>query len=550
MPCRIHSEVIDEEQDRQSRMQTREQRLREREVRRILHEEELAKLEELKAKGEDEESRHSSRHIKNEVERRQRELDVLKEQEEEDKWVFDCSGCGLHGENVDDGTHSVACEKCNIWQHSKCNGIKEADAEREDFHFVCSDCKRKAEDAKKPRISLKLGRTSSSPKTEKTERNSGYAHVNGGVAMDGSGKEVNGSANATSSPSSTTQPPVLAPAHHPPGSAGRPQQPWPGDPLLPRQQPSPNSHHQQATNGSSPYYQSHHHLHQNAHANAVAAAGFHQAQIHQHPQPYTNGWPPRAQPQFQPPASHRPAPLPQSSFMNTFSAGRPSAAPSANEAQGSPMKQRQQSNPADRAASFTAIGAHQPSSPQHALSPPPLNPEEQRRAGKSPTKQASPSPQAPNRTQTPMIHSSPSMALTAATPAQQVARAVPSPASSFFQASPNAQASPIPPVGNGPVIPQKHDPIRPPSRDHATETPVYPPATNLSPSRLPDGKGLGVHAGQGGLGTGQIPVKKLPGEDSSPVQPPAAAQVVQQMQLSPSLGHSEKSNGHIGNGEQ
>jgi len=99
-------------------MMTREQRLKEREVKRILHEEELARLEELKAKGEDPDARHSDRQLQSQLEKRQKELQEL--QSEEDPWVFDCSVCGMHGENIDDGTHSVACEKCNIWQHSKC----------------------------------------------------------------------------------------------------------------------------------------------------------------------------------------------------------------------------------------------------------------------------------------------------------------------------------------------------------------------------------------------------------------------------------------------
>jgi PHD-finger len=70
----------------------------------------------------------------------------------------------------DDGAHSVACEKCNIWQHSKCLGITKAEAEKDDFHFICKDCKQRIEDAKKPKISLKF-RTglSSSPTQPKGE---------------------------------------------------------------------------------------------------------------------------------------------------------------------------------------------------------------------------------------------------------------------------------------------------------------------------------------------------------------------------------------------
>jgi hypothetical protein len=52
----------------------------------------------------------------------------------------------------DDGSHSVACEECNVWQHSNCLGISKADAEKDDFHLICQDCKRKAEDANKPKL--------------------------------------------------------------------------------------------------------------------------------------------------------------------------------------------------------------------------------------------------------------------------------------------------------------------------------------------------------------------------------------------------------------
>lgn len=60
----------------------------------------------------------------------------------------------------------MACDKCNVWQHSACLGISQAEAEKEDFHFVCRDCKRREEDAKKPKIpSLKfhIGSSSSPP---------------------------------------------------------------------------------------------------------------------------------------------------------------------------------------------------------------------------------------------------------------------------------------------------------------------------------------------------------------------------------------------------
>ncbi|KAL9069459.1 MAG: hypothetical protein Q9161_005510 [Pseudevernia consocians] len=142
------------DEDRESRMMTREQRLKEREYKRILQEEELANLSEENKKVEAGEAKKSERHLKTEIEKRKKELAALAE---DDEWIFDCSKCGVHGTNLDDGSHSVACEKCNVWQHSACLGISQTDAEKDDFHFICQDCKRREEDAKKPKIpSLKF----------------------------------------------------------------------------------------------------------------------------------------------------------------------------------------------------------------------------------------------------------------------------------------------------------------------------------------------------------------------------------------------------------
>ncbi|MCJ1468697.1 hypothetical protein MMC07_007326 [Pseudocyphellaria aurata] len=151
---------------RESRMMTREQRLKDREYKRILHEEELANLSEDNKRVDAGKARMSERHLKAEMEKKKKELAALAE---EDEWVFDCSKCGIHGDNVDDGSHSIACEKCNVWQHSACHGISEAEAEKEDFHFICRDCQRRAEDAKKPKIpTLKfhLGSSSSPPSSK------------------------------------------------------------------------------------------------------------------------------------------------------------------------------------------------------------------------------------------------------------------------------------------------------------------------------------------------------------------------------------------------
>ena len=57
-----------------------------------------------------------------------------------------------------------------MWQHSACLGISQAEAEKDDFHFICQDCKRREEDAKKPKIpSLKFRLAlSSSPPDQKS----------------------------------------------------------------------------------------------------------------------------------------------------------------------------------------------------------------------------------------------------------------------------------------------------------------------------------------------------------------------------------------------
>ncbi|KAJ5305016.1 NAD dehydrogenase [Penicillium atrosanguineum] len=137
------------EEDRQSRMMTREQRIKDREQKRILHEAELERLAAEQERIERGESRVSARNLKAELEKSQKNLAELSQ---DDEWIFDCSGCGVYGQNLDDGSHSVACEKCNVWQHSHCLGISKADAEKDDFHLICKDCKRKEEDANKPKL--------------------------------------------------------------------------------------------------------------------------------------------------------------------------------------------------------------------------------------------------------------------------------------------------------------------------------------------------------------------------------------------------------------
>ncbi|KAI1419280.1 hypothetical protein F5Y12DRAFT_778921 [Xylaria sp. FL1777] len=154
------------EREHDKRARSREERLKERQNRRLQHEDELAQLsEENKSLGGD--NRMSERRLKAEIAKSKRVLQDL--EDEADDWIFDCV-CGIYGQ-VDDGTHSVACERCNIWQHSKCVGISEDEADRDDFHFLCKSCRRHPDDTKQPMIKLRIARpdTSSTTRRDSTE---------------------------------------------------------------------------------------------------------------------------------------------------------------------------------------------------------------------------------------------------------------------------------------------------------------------------------------------------------------------------------------------
>ncbi|KIX04653.1 uncharacterized protein Z518_05523 [Rhinocladiella mackenziei CBS 650.93] len=209
------------EQERQYRLMTREQRIKDREYKRLLKEEELARDALEQQKIEEGQLRGSGRHLKERIERNKKELEDLNADEE---WTFDCSGCGMHGKNLDDGSHSVACERCNVWQHSKCLGISKSAAENDDFHFVCKDCKRREEDAKKPKISLKFKvGTSSSPAPPSpapkpsSPRKSKYAGVeipkSNTVRPPSPGSMANGHQFQQSSPSSQSGSSPYRPPH-------------------------------------------------------------------------------------------------------------------------------------------------------------------------------------------------------------------------------------------------------------------------------------------------------------------------------------------------
>jgi len=523
-------------------MMTREQRLKEREVKRILHEEELARLEEMKARGEDPDGRHSERNLQSQLEKRQKELDELKQQE--DEWVFDCSVCGVHGVNIDDGTHSIACENCNIWQHSKCHDIKEADAESDDFHFVCADCKRKEEDAKKPKIPpLKLGRVagSSSPAPERSSSRPPSNGVSHSGEATPTGKIVSGvsilkrprsvvhspqahHANIMNGPSlspSGQSPGPPGHQHNGPYPVGVPQPVWHGTALPPPQRPASYSHSpprtipaQPSTNSQSQHASPSIQLHHQAHASAVANSPM----PHQSHESRLNGSVNGSMP---PPSSphHR---RPSSSHLESFGAQRPLSAHSANGINSSPTKPRNFSSPSQ------PVGTQQSpfsisNSPSMSF-PPPQN-YQQQAAGQSPVKQLSPTPQYSHGPMQPSQSPASVPQHAAATPSSRAAPPASTPMSGILRSDLLAASSPIPPVGNGPVIPTKHDTPRPISRDSIGETPVFPPVMALSPSstQTQHGRGMSTESGHGGLGTASIPVKKMP-EQNGQTETPSTSQ--------------------------
>lgn len=101
-----------------------------------------------------------------------------------------------------------------MWQHSKCLGISQAEAEKDDFHFVCADCKRREEEANRPKIPpLKFRIGSASPATTKKEGE----------------QERRPSPNATPTPSNTgnvyAQPSLQPPTQQPQFKSEQPASP-------------------------------------------------------------------------------------------------------------------------------------------------------------------------------------------------------------------------------------------------------------------------------------------------------------------------------------
>lgn len=611
-----------EEQDRQRRIEeghesrrlTREQRLKEREVKRILHEEELAKIEEQANRPEsggpsseaanDSEKRVSKRQLKTQKEQHQKELEKLGH--DDDKWYFDCSVCGQHGENWDDGTHSIACDRCEVWQHSKCHGYSPKQAESDDFKFVCATCKRKEEDANKPKIPpLKLGKSRSSASPESQKKSSRPSTANRQPAPplpDHVQRQLDGipdSSMPRASPGpfgKITNTPSFPPQdqyQRPPSGYGypavsnfahqaqTPKQHWQGSAYSPSgRRPSGQAGSPQPypTNGYAPHYQQH----QQAHQNAVSAAGGHpsyqpphqtqqgyarspgapaggqypnqpqqpqqqqpyqppQQQYYQQQAPYAPQHAPyQYQHQQQPPAQpaqkyHQQQRPGSAQLMNGFQS------PVKNAAHPAPPPQHIQRSPQGQPPAPQQHGQHPMHSP-NANFPPPLNGYAQHIAP-SPVK-SSPAQPPPQTWQPPQYQQHQAPSHLAHTPQQSFrppsANGVnptlqtphqhlnPSPAGANANAiAADGMSGPWPETSKS--IPQKHDQSpAPPSYPHQSSDTKFTPPVALAPSP-------GQAAQSQASGPQSVPVKRMPETNGAPFVPSAQAMKGKGVAPSPGL---------------
>lgn len=492
-------------------MLTREQRLKDREVKRILHEEELARIEELQRNGfeDDESARRSERQMQTEVERRQQELDRIREEQEQEQWTFDCAVCGLYGQNLDDGFDSVECERCQTWQHSACYGLQPEDAQREDFHFVCTDCKRKDEFKRNPKLPpLKLNQ-GSSPKvsqenvdkpqesehdyTRGSEPNASTQHYQNGTVS-----EVDISDGPSLSPTGQSHGP---PGYHPNGQldVGRPQPPWDGPALPPPPRPVPpfqSEHQSQQVSHSMPPPQQ---LHMLAHESAVSTSDI----------PHERAQQGEDRPHITPAAPRPERALSSGPHMRL---AQTPTGPASSPTKPRPLESIEPVlDGLPRARSRSVMTLTESPGPVFAAGNQDYDAQV---AGHSPVKQPSSSPQAPASLQRPVF--SPVGSLTATTPVNHGKQISATPTNSVLRASGHMASSPLPPLGNGQVIPQKHDTPRQLSHDGIGGTAVVPPSLALSPTAIDGGKGMSVETGLGGLGQGNVPVKKSPTEGPVP----------------------------------
>ncbi|ORY93256.1 hypothetical protein BCR43DRAFT_565864 [Syncephalastrum racemosum] len=145
-----------EQQQKEEAARAREERIRDRERRLLEREHQQAErerkkaiqesmLESQKATAETTAARKKQQKEEQGPPKRKRGRKPKKKQEE-DAWNFDCV-CGISGQNIDDGSPLIACERCGTWQHIDClkhdGQIDESRANLKNFVFMCRPCSEK-----------------------------------------------------------------------------------------------------------------------------------------------------------------------------------------------------------------------------------------------------------------------------------------------------------------------------------------------------------------------------------------------------------------------
>ncbi|CAG5156917.1 uncharacterized protein ALTATR162_LOCUS4710 [Alternaria atra] len=431
---------MEEAQD--SRRMTREQRLKERETAKILKEEELRRLQENEQKLASNNARLSERHLKAMMKKHESDLKRLNEEED---WFFDCEKCGTYGSNLNDNTPQISCEKCNVWQHMKCHGITEEQADDSKFVFVCTACKRKEGEADQPKPpSLKLRLTSQSPSSHNHAEANGDgpsmpAHRFDGVQLP--------APQAFQPPMHSAQPWVDGPSLSPRGQAL-------GPPGIQRSEAAYGSPTKGANGSmSSPiraHFSSPGHRTGNGHPTSSPppynleripsspTKGFHMPQPQQNGSSFGGPNPFNSNP-FGPPQ-------PEAPYVRSFSRPASAAGPGGSPVKHSPAASPRPANGLPPSFNFN--------SPHSSFPPSSAN-----RPSFSPTKHSSPAPLRANMS----------------SPAPAPMRIAPSPSS---QMPAQMLPDPIP-------APLKHDGMRPVSSHQMSETPVFPPIKSLEPLSSP-----------------------------------------------------------------
>ncbi|KAF3910217.1 hypothetical protein ABW21_db0202497 [Orbilia brochopaga] len=145
-----HREELQKQKDEEARiakLEERERRLQDRELRAKQRAEEKARLLDPDATESEDGASRGSRKSSRQLTKRKAELEV-----EDKDWIFDCV-CGVYGVNYDDGTFSIACDKCSVWQHAACLGLPVSEAQEDEF--ICDRCRNK-QNSKTSNTSFKI----------------------------------------------------------------------------------------------------------------------------------------------------------------------------------------------------------------------------------------------------------------------------------------------------------------------------------------------------------------------------------------------------------